>query len=309
MKGTELPHINNSMRSNRVDRPRMFADCLACLARNITKKIPSDAPEEVRRQYVQRVYALLADAPISASAPLLSREMLHIREDMFGKQVDYPAIKSYYNKKMMAYLPKLREEIKKADDPLKRAVQYAACGNYIDFSVPQGVSEEKLEELISVSENIDVSEEKMKRLCSSLEQTENLVYLLDNCGEIVLDRLLMEEIRKEYQNIRITAVVRGGEIMNDVTQADADQIELQKVATVMHNGDDIAGNALDRISDEAKKALFSADTILAKGQGNFETLGGCGLNVFYLFLCKCDFFSQMFRVPLNTGMVLHDDEV
>ncbi|MBR2561355.1 MAG: DUF89 family protein, partial [Eubacterium sp.] len=110
-------------------------------------------------------------------------------------------------------------------------------------------------------------------------------------------------------NIRITAVVRGGEIMNDVTQADADQIELQEVATVMHNGDDIAGNALDRISDEAKKVLFSADTILAKGQGNFETLGGCGLNVFYLFLCKCDFFSQMFRVPLNTGMVLHDDEI
>ena len=209
----------------------------------------------------------------------------------------------------MEYMPRLREEIRCAKDPLKRAIQYAACGNYIDFSVPQGVSEEKLEEVLTSSGDMAVEEDKLDLLRRNLSESANLVYLLDNCGEIVLDRLLMEEIKKEYPDIRITAVVRGGEILNDVTMADAEQVGLHEVASVMHNGDDIPGNAMDRISKEAKEVLLSADVILAKGQGNYETLGGCGLNVFYLFLCKCDYFAETFQVPLNTGMILHENEI
>jgi uncharacterized protein with ATP-grasp and redox domains len=100
--------------------------------------------------------------------------------------------------------------------------------------------------------------------------------------------------------------VRGAPVLNDATLEDARQVGLFDVANVVDNGTDIAGTCIKKLSDEIRELVEKSDVIISKGQGNFETLHGCGLNVYYLFLCKCSLFSEKFNVPKLTGMFLND---
>ena len=104
------------------------------------------------------------------------------------------------------------------------------------------------------------------------------------------------------------SVVRDHPVLNDATMDDVHQVGLDQLdgIRVMGNGDRLAGTDIDRISPEAKEALLTADLILAKGQGNYETLQGCGLPVYYAFLCKCRFFADRFGVPTYTGMLVRE---
>ena len=124
-----------------------------------------------------------------------------------------------------------------------------------------------------------------------------------------MDKLLVQTIRTLYPRLGITVLVRGGEVLNDATMEDAIQVGLDRVegVTVMGNGDRLAGTALDRICSDAHAAITDADLVIAKGQGNFETLQGCGLNVYYAFLCKCRFFADRFGVPVYTGMLVREE--
>lgn len=132
------------------------------------------------------------------------------------------------------------------------------------------------------------------------------MYLTDNCGEIVMDKILIQQIQKKYPDLEIAILVRGAEVINDATMEDAAQVGLTEIARVLPNGTDIAGTWLEELSQEAKAVLESADVIISKGQGNFETLRKCGLNIYYIFLCKCDLFANTFQVPKLTGMLINE---
>ena len=117
-----------------------------------------------------------------------------------------------------------------------------------------------------------------------------MVYLTDNCGEVVLDKMLVKLLKEMYPNLDITVIVRGEQILNDATMEDAVQIGMTDMVNVIGNGNNIAGTWLDAVSEQALKLIDQADVIIAKGQGNFETLYGCGKNIYYMFLCKCQLF-------------------
>ena len=99
------------------------------------------------------------------------------------------------------------------------------------------------------------------------------------------------------------------QVINDATMEDAVLVGLTREIEVMGNGDDAAGTILGRISKEARKNIEEADMILAKGQGNFESLFGCGLNIYYLFLCKCDWFMKRFQVERYHGMFVNEKRI
>ncbi len=99
------------------------------------------------------------------------------------------------------------------------------------------------------------------------------------------------------------------QVINDATMKDAVLVGLTREIEVMGNGDDAAGTILGRISKEARKNIEEADMILAKGQGNFESLFGCGLNIYYLFLCKCDWFMGRFQVERYHGMFVNEKRI
>ena len=133
-----------------------------------------------------------------------------------------------------------------------------------------------------------------------------MVYLTDNCGEIVLDKILIRQIMKEYPKVRVTVIVRGKPALNDATMEDARETGLSDITAVIGNGSGITGTWLPEISEEAREMIDAADLILSKGQGNFETLQGCGKNIYYMFLCKCRLFVERFQKKQFEGVLANE---
>ena len=231
-----------------------------------------------------------------------------VYEDFFGKEKEYGKIKYEHNKKMLQIEEEIQRSIEQAEDPLEQAILYARTGNYIDYGAMKVVDEGILGELLQKAATEKLDKRNYDCFKQDLKQAKMLTYVLDNCGEIVLDKLLIKEIKRQHPKLQIYVLVRGKEVLNDATMDDAIQIGLTKMVPVIENGTGIAGTVLEKISEEAKEALNAADVILAKGQGNFESMYGCGLNVYYLFLCKCDWFVKRFGMTKNAGVFLREGE-
>ena len=288
------------------DHSRLHPQCLKCLLGKHLNAAPKTAGEKEQTEYIQRLLRMLGHADPQMAAPVMLRKIEKLQEEMFGCSVDYAAIKKHYNAKMMGKEQGVRENIQKAADPFRAALQYAMTGNYIDFGTLQKVDDAELDVFLADAENIPLPEETLAALKNDVLSAKKIVYLTDNCGEIVMDKLLIETMMAMNPNAQMQVILRGEEVVNDVTVDDARQVGLDRIAPVMGNGPDIAGTWIPSISPEAKEKLEEADVIIAKGQGNFETLYFCGHNVYYLFMCKCDLFANRFQVPRFTGMLLND---
>lgn len=286
---------------------RLRPECLKCLADKYLDKYEKSASDEQKLAYMQRTMQLLAEAPKTYAAPVLVKEITDIYTQIFGEpENEYREIKWHFNKVMMHREAELNKKIDEAEDSLKLAIQYSMIGNYIDFGTMLAVDEEYLGKLLAEAAHNPVTDKEYESLKKELEIGKKLVVITDNCGEIVLDKLMIRAIQKLYSHLEITVIVRGGEVLNDATMTDAVQVGMTDVVTVIDNGNDIAGTWMDSVSAEAKEAMDSADVILAKGQANFETLRGCGRNIYYLFLCKCEMFAREFNVPQYTGMLVRE---
>lgn len=288
---------------------RLYPECVKCLLSKQLERCPEDAPLDKKVEYIQKVLHLVAEAPKSTSAPVLVRKMYDLQKEMFGVYADYTEIKSYFNRMMLKLEDKLWHNIQNSDDKIKRAIQYAMVGNYIDFAALKNVDENTLMDFLDKAEKETVDAEELNRLKEELLKGGKLVYILDNCGELVADKLFMRLIREEYPGVYITAIVRGGAVMNDATREDAKEVELETVADVCDSGCNIAGTSLKDISVQAREVIDSADIILAKGQGNFETLHQCGKNIYYIFMCKCKMFMQRFSLPQFTGVLINEKNI
>lgn len=285
---------------------RLRPECITCTCEKYLVKYPADAPEEDKIAYMQRVLSLMAQAPKSDAIPVIVRDIDRVRMEMFGEADDYGEIKRHFNEVMLQKEGDFRRQIAEAEDPLKMALQLSMTGNYIDFGAMKHVDEEALGELLGRAGGQKVDEATYDRLRQDLEQAEKLVFFTDNCGEVLLDKLLLQEIGRQYPHISIAAVVRGKEALNDATREDALQVGLDQAAYVADNGNDVAGTWLPELSDEAASLMEEADVMIAKGQANFETLRHCGKNIYYLFLCKCHIFSDMFQTESFSGMLVHE---
>ena len=142
-----------------------------------------------------------------------------------------------------------------------------------------------------------------------LNSAKKLIFLTDNCGEIVLDKLLLETIVKVYPHLECTIIVRGEPVLNDATMEDALQVGIEACGKVIPNGTNIAGTYIPWISAEARQVMEEADMLISKGQGNFESLHGCGLNIYYLFLCKCQWFMERFGLPQYSGVFINEKDL
>lgn len=285
---------------------RLNPECIRCLIKKQLDSYPEKASNSEKIKYMQEILEIISQAPQSMSAPEIVSEIYNVQRKMFGTNQDYTETKRYFNNLMLEIEKDLADEIVKSEDQLKTAVQYVMTGNYIDFGAMDKVDENKLRELLSNARNIEVNGNEFQALQSDLMNAKYLVYLTDNCGEIVLDKLLISVIRELNPALDITAIVRGSDVLNDATLIDARQVALTDIVKVIGNGSNIAGTCLNKISPEALQAIDNADVIISKGQGNFETLNRCGRNIYYMFMCKCKMFADRFRVPKYSGILIND---
>lgn len=290
---------------------KFHQECAACLLRIADEKLRGFADAEKTAEYMRMAREILANADAEHdSAPLMDAKLIRLRRDFLGYEDDYSEIKRSYNALLMRLYDRLRERIDSAEDPLYAAMQISVTGNYIDFNVGLNVTEETLLELLNHFGERRIDRGEYENFRADLEKGGEIIFLHDNCGEVVLDKLLIETIRRLYPDIHAVSVVRQGRVANDVTFEDAEQIGLYDAAEVVGNGTyDIPGTQLDELPPELLARMKNARAILAKGQGNFETMIGCGLNVYYLLLAKCPDYEEWFGMKLLNCIFRNDRNI
>ena len=286
---------------------KLNSKCMACQIRKQEAKIRHFNDEDRKKQYMEAIRQRFEHPKDDDCVPSISTELKKFYCSFWGVPMeDFTRINKEYDQLMLDLEAELRSTIRYSEDPLKAALIYARTGNYIDFAALPEVSKETALSLIKSENKDDLDEQEYRQFCQDMKKAENVVYITDNCGEIVLDKIAIQMLKKTFPNIRVTALVRGLPAGNDATMEDAEFCGLTDIVPVLGNGSDVGGTWFHGISTHARELLQSADVILAKGQGNYETMHGCGLNIYYLFLCKCDWFQQLFHAKLLQGMFINE---
>ena len=279
---------------------RVSESCAACLydkQRNLTGD-----PD-----YLSAVRKIIENRDEADTAPYLIYLFRLEYEKRFGKSEPYRDIKKKYNDLVLGMEERLREKIEDSDNPLKTALLYARAGNYIDFGAMNEVDEETFLSLLDSVPFRPEDEPVMESFFNDCEKAGRFLLVTDNCGEIVLDKLFLEQLIKHYPALRLQVLVRGQEVLNDATEEDAVYTGMDQLAEIIPNGLPMAGTVYERLPEKAREAMDRADVILAKGQGNYETLSHQGRHIFYSFLCKCDLFTERFRVLPLTGVFAEEN--
>jgi len=285
---------------------KVSAECMHCLVKRQADNIKKYPDEEKKAEYLGKVLGIIANNAAEEPAPVLLSHIGRLHEEYFGKPFSFDELKKGYNAMMLEKETEIRQKIREAADPLALALRFAQIGNFIDFGAMDSVDDGKLMEFLEQAETLPLSEDTYKKFTETLKTARKLVYMTDNCGEIVLDKLLLETIAKMAPHVECTIIVRGEPVLNDATMEDALQVGIENCGKVIPNGTNIAGTYIPWLSAEAKKALDEADILISKGQGNFESLHGCGLNIYYLFLCKCQWFMERFGLPQYSGVFINE---
>jgi len=234
------------------------------------------------------------------SPPAMAQRIHRRLREITGIEDPYLAAKTQQNRISLKLLPELRANIQFSNSPLMTAARLAIAGNMIDMAVNGNISEVDVHQAVqqALSEPFYGEQE---RFLQAISKARSILYLADNAGEIAFDRLLIEQISPEP----VTLVVRGAPIMNDATLADARAVGLDGFVEIMDNGSDAPGTLLDDCSQEFRRRFAEADLIIAKGQGNYESLSNQPGNLFFLFKIKCPLVANHMMQPVGTQVLAY----
>lgn len=296
-----------SMKGN-IMKPNPF--CMCCAVNKQEHQIRQFDDMARKTEYMKNVMRIMADAGDDECIPSLSVRLNRFFSEYWNVPGrDYTSVKKEFNQLMLGMEDSIEEKIRQSDEPLQTALLYARIGNYIDFAALSDVSPETVLELLNDGNQKPLDPQIYKDFRADLSRASRLVYLTDNCGEIVLDKIVIKLLKEMYPDLQIHVIVRGLPAVNDTTVEDAEEIGLTAIVPVVGNGSDVCGTWLPRISPESRSLIDSADIMISKGQGNYETLHGCGLNIYYLFLCKCEWFQLQFHAEPLQGMFLNERHI
>ncbi len=278
---------------------RITEHCAACL---YDKQMALTDDEE----YLQEIRKLLEGRRQDDTSPYMVYLFDQVHKRYFGKRADYSEAKKKQNDLVLNMEDLLRKQIEASDDPLKKALVMARVGNYIDLAAMIQVKEDEFLSLFDTAKMREEDEEAYASFLNACSKGKRFLLICDNCGEIVLDKLFLEQLKQNFPQLFIEVMVRGEDVVNDATVADALYVGLDKEAKIISNGAAVAGTIYGMLPQEAKEAVDEADVILAKGQGNYESLSGQGRHIFYALLCKCDLFCDRFNVEKLTGVFIEE---
>lgn len=280
---------------------RTYFDCIPCAIRQVLDSVRMITDDEtVHEQVVREVLALWQDMDMRQSPPAIAQKVHRIVRRITGVADPYLEIKQRFDRLALAMVPELKQKVAASPDPIATAIRLAIAGNIIDFGVNSTVDEDMVAETISRSLTDPLDLEAVQDFKEAIGQAKDILYLADNAGEIVFDRLLIEQMPIE----KVTLAVRGAPILNDVLLADAQMVGLTDLVEVIDNGADVPGTILELCSDAFRKRFDAADLIISKGQGNFETLNDTDRDIFFLLRPKCAVLARHLNCELGCQIVI-----
>jgi hypothetical protein len=250
--------------------------------------------EQVIREILRAASRMDLEQPPAAMSQAVHRR---IRE-FCGNEDPYRESKARFNRLALDLLPIFRGRLDEVSDPWDAAVRLAIAGNVMDLAVKGAMSETQIRE--SIDQSLDEPlYGNTAEFAAAVREARNILYLTDNAGEIVFDRLLIERMPRE----KVVVAVRGLPVINDATLEDAEQAGLTRLVQVIDNGSDAPGTLLRDCSEAFQQRFADADLIVAKGQGNYETLRDVSRRVYFLLRAKCPVIARDVGCSLGT-MVL-----
>lgn len=208
----------------------------------------------------------------------------------------YKAIKDACTTYMLSQYDSFVSQIENSPDPLYTALRFAAIGNSIDFGAnPEFECPREIQE----QEHLDFEVCHYDTFKHDLAAAGSILYIADNAGETVLDRLLIERLKKP-----VVYTVRSQPIINDATRDDAQAAGIDRVATILSSGCDAPGTILDLCSEQFLNYFLSADMIISKGQGNYETLSDQKRSIFYILKVKCPVIANDIDIKVGSLVLI-----
>jgi uncharacterized protein with ATP-grasp and redox domains len=258
-------------------------ECLPCFFGQVTRTLNYAGVNGDRGRGIARKAAeIIEQAPLD-EVPARTTTKIHRMLRAETGSDPYRSVKDAYNRIALERLPALKALAAGSADLLEGAVRIAIAGNVIDFGIYESID---LDRAIEESFRLPLSEAEYRAFSQEVQNARRILYLCDNAGEIVFDRVLLEALRTPGKDV--TAVVKGSPVINDATLDDARTAGLHECATVTDNGNDGIGTLLEICSERFLEAYRSADLIISKGQANYETLvGEKNSRIFFLFKVKC----------------------
>ena len=270
--------------------------CFLRQARDAARRMGLDA--ERTEVLLQAVAAELERTPAGVTPPVRASRVHALVRELSGNPDPYRQAKREATAHALALYPHLKELVAGALEPLETAVRLAIAGNIIDLGVAQEYDlEASIERVLAQPFAIN----DMEALRGAIGQASNILYLADNAGETVFDRLLIETLGKP-----VTYVVKGGAAVNDAIRADAEQAGLDAVCTIIDSGAATLGTLLEECSPRLRELFRDADLVIAKGMANYESLSGSRPGLFFLLQAKCAIVADHLGVGEKSIILLQD---
>lgn len=276
-------------------------ECLVCMLKQAlnTARVATRDPAK-QREVMNRVARLIPRISLRQTPAAMSQPLYGIVSDVTGIRDPFRAQKKETNRLALSLLPDLRRMVARAKDPLDAAVHVAVAGNIIDLGIGHVFDIEKdiarmMKQPFAVS--------ALPAFRRELKHGRKVVYLGDNAGEIMFDRILVEQMLARGMDVTFT--VKSAPIINDATLDDACEAGLMDLVRVITTGSGDIGVNWSRASREFKRACAAADLIVAKGHGNFETCVGRSGNYYFLLKAKCDVVAAELGVKLGDMVFKH----
>jgi uncharacterized protein with ATP-grasp and redox domains len=276
----------------------MHDDCFTCDCNQIHKiSTFLELDEATENHLLTMTNEYLQNCDRTKTNPEIMGEIWKRITTILENDNPYRDIKARYNQLMLSLEEEIEKIIEVSKQPLKMALKLAVLANIIDFSAKHEFDEQTVKDKLMQAENIQLAQDDSDKLFDALSQAKSLLYIGDNCGEIVIDKMFIRKIKQLYQNLHVTYGVRGQAIVNDVTIEDAKDVNMKDVAEIISNGDGSLGTVLSRTSAQFQNVFSDSDVIIAKGQGNFEGLSDMvDRHIFFLFMAKCDLVAELVGV-------------
>ncbi|MEO0292621.1 MAG: ARMT1-like domain-containing protein [candidate division WOR-3 bacterium] len=272
---------------------KTYLDCIPCFFRQaIEASRIAGADEGTEKKIIDEIARVILGIKLTATPPEMGKTIHNLVKKLTGKEDPYKKVKEESTKEALKIYPEIRKKLESTGNRLLFAVELAIAGNIIDYGTKKSLNlQEELSKILQKEEKSIKKESEylfnFRSFKNDVEKARNILYVADNVGETIFDRILIEEIKRVDPAKEIIYAVKEKPIINDALREDAISAGIDKFAEIISSGSDIPGTILSLCSKEFLECVERADLIISKGQGNFETLSVTGKPVYYLFMAKC----------------------
>ena len=285
---------------------KLYLECIPCYIRQAFEAAQMATDNKRLQEKILRESLIAASKFDSNEIGLLTHAKIQkVIRKIAPKGDPYKEAKEKINNVCLDMSDEIKKIIVNSKDSFETSLRIAIAGNIIDFGQGTNFNKSIIKGTINSALSQNLDKNKVEILKENIDKAKNILYIGDNAGEIVFDKIFIEQLPKD----KITFVVRGGPAMNDSTMEDAETVGMTDVVRVITTGLDMAASVLPLCSKKFLNEYEKSDLVIAKGQGNYEALSDEKKNIFFLLKIKCPVICKSFNGKYNVGDIVIDNNI